>query len=159
MAKKRGNYKKRKANVKRMFYSGIVILIVLAFGVSFFSMFAFSDEANKSNAEPTSEKSAANDETSEENSRSAFMVAVKASMIEGDTSNETAQAIVNTLNIYNSLNADKKVTSFDGESADFNEIRKALIASDIYFDDISSNKETAAWELVIVDEEGVSYLK
>ena len=153
--------KKKKMDAKRTFFTVIVVLIVLAFVASFFSMIAFSGKRDDNEEEKQQQEleNESNDVQAEEQTESMFMQSVKDSMIVGNSDKETAQSIATTLNVYNSLNSESKLISFDGNSDDYSKLKNELIDSEIYFDDISSSDEESAWKLIEIDEDGVAYLK
>ena len=82
------------------------------------------------------------------------MQTLKASMIVSENDKDNANNIAKVINVYNALNKENKITDIDGTvSADA--VAK-LSGADIYFTDIDTEVEAAAWALITVDANGVA---
>ena len=144
--------------VKRAIFAIIVIVIVLAFSISIFgSGLVTSCAAETEDTELAEEAEAVETPIAadaEASAPSVFIQSLKASMVVTDSDKTNADNIAKVVNVYNSLNKDSKIVDINGiVSADA--VAK-LTGAGIYYDDIDTETEAAAWALVTVDTEGVA---
>ena len=110
-------------NLKRIFFTIVVLIIVLAFSASFFSA-GIRSLINNDEEESTSEQQPSGiDEQSDE--LSPFIQSIKSSMVQSPETSENANSIAKAINVYNSLTEQDsdKILSFDGSNADFNSLK------------------------------------
>ncbi len=144
--------------VKRAIFAIIVIVIVLAFSISIFgSGLVTSCAAETEDTELTEEAEAVETPAASEaeaDAPSVFIQSLKASMVVSDSDKTNADNIAKVVNVYNSLNKDSKIVDISGV------VSAAAVAkltgAGIYYDDIDTETEAAAWALVTVDTEGVA---
>ena len=139
-------------NFKRIFFTIVVLLIVLAFAVSFFSAGIIS---LKGDAE---ENVDADDPQAGDDTVSPFIQSIQSSMVESENKSDNANNIAKAINVYNALikSDSEKIISFDGSKTDFGGIKAKLNNMGIYFEEITASNEKDAWEMIKVDENGVA---
>lgn len=157
--------KKKKKNIRKLIFSFIVILIVLAFGASFFAS-GLSSRSAAATPTPTPEApmpsmlvqptAAPTPTPTPTVDYSAFLASIKTSMVVKEGAADNAVLLTGAINVYNSLYPDMMILS--GDNIQTAGIEK-LTEADIYFDEITEDAENAAWELVTIDENGKATVK
>ncbi len=158
---------KKKLNpqmVKKRIFSIIVILIILSFAASFFASASWTNSSSSAAASASPAPSTAEQTTTAAQASAtpdpnlmSFLISIKNSMVVSEDSVTNASLIIGAVNAYNTLYSND-IVSLNSEEEIAAAIEK-LKGADIYFDDISADAETQAWELVLVDETGLASLK
>lgn len=141
--------------LKRIFFSVVVVLIVVAFVFSFFASGIAANRASDAQEQEATQQVDEEINLEQDEALSPFLQTIKNAMVQNDDATVNAKHIADAINVYNSLKADDKIAI---EAASYGIAAKKLADFGIYFDTIDTQVETLAWQMIEM-EDGFAKLK